>query len=358
MSYYMTRRKAMTAGVASSGMLLGASCSQPEQTETTLPPRISQSRPLIDVWGEDFLMQWSPPGNVKRDLTPGSSPIRISCEAFRLRPPKKMSYPEQIKAIRDAGYTGCEAGSAGWDYSITDSQIRELQAILKEHDVLFYTLHTWVNIIHPDPSERQKNQKHVAQAVEMADRLGMNFILTHTGGCDPKSKDRPHKDNWTRQTWEMSVAATKQNLNDTAGSKVNLAFEAVNSCNNNTPKSHVRLKEDVGDERVKVMLDPSNMLHAGTIFRTTELINECFDLLGEDIMYAHAKDQIWTRMMPSIEGVTLGEGTMDYELYLARLSRLKYSRALLIEHLSNEQYPPSKKFLEDTAAKVGVTIYS
>ena len=38
------------------------------------------------------------------------------------------------------------------------------------------------------------------------------------------------------------------------------------------------VKEDVGDDRVKVTLDAANMLHAGTVFRTTELINECFDL--------------------------------------------------------------------------------
>ena len=63
-------------------------------------------------------------------------------------------------------------------------------------------------------------------------------------------------------------------------------------------------------------------------------------------------------MMPSIQGVTLGEGTMDFELYLAYMSRMKYPRALLLEHLQNEQYPPSKKFLEDTAAKIGVKIYS
>jgi len=223
---------------------------------------------------------------------------------------------------------------------------------------MFYTLHTWVNIIHPDQSEAQKNIQHVTRAVEEADRLGLTFILTHTGGRSPVNKDRPHKDNWTRKTWEMSVNATKQILKDTAGSKVNLAFEAVNSCNNNTPKSHRRLKEDVGDDRVKVMLDPVNMLHPGVFFRTTELINECFDLLGEDIMYAHAKDAIWTSMVPGLrEGVTLGEGTMDYELYLARLSRLQYTRALLIEHLPSEQYPPSKKFLEETAARIGVKIY-
>lgn len=345
-SQKVTRRGALTVGAASTGALLASACSN------------VSSGPLKDVWGEDFMMQWSPPENVKRDLTPGKSHIRLSCEASRLRMPKEgESFGSIVKSIRDAGYTACETGSNGWE-SVTDSQIREMKAALKEHDVDFYTIHVWVNIIHPDPQKRRELQKHVAQSVELADRFGLKFILTHTGGRDPQNKDRPHPLNWTRETWEMSVNATKQILKDTSGSTVALAFEAVNSCNNNTPKSHVRLKQDVGDDRVKVMLDPSNMLHAGTMFRTSELLNECFELLGEDIMYCHAKDQVWTAMMPSIQGVTLGEGTMDYELYLAYMSRMKYPRALLLEHLKNEQYPPSKKFLEDTAAKIGVKIYS
>ena len=97
----------------------------------------------------------------------------------------------------------------------------------------------------------------------------------------------------------------------------------------------------------------------GVFFRTTELLNLCFALLGEDIMLCHAKDSTWNRMSTAInEGATLGEGNMDYAQYFARLSHMKYPRALLIEHLPRDAYQPSKKFLEETAAKIGVKIYS
>ena len=345
MSKIISRRQALAAGAASSGLMFGS------------PSGKVYAKPVPDVWGEDFMMQWSPPGHVERDLTPGKSHVRLSCAGHRLKKPEEMDFPEQIKAIRDAGYSAVEASSRAWDYSLSDSGLSELKDVLKQYDVEFYTLHTWVNIIDPDPAKRRESQKHVARAIEAADRIGLKFILTHTGGRSPINKDRPHKDNWTKETWNMSVNAVKQILKDTAGCKVDLAFEAVNSSNNNTPKSHVRLKQDVGDDRVKVTLDPANMLHAGVFYRTTELINECFDLLGEDILYAHGKDKKWEAMMPSIESVSVGEGTMDYELYLARLSRMNYPRILYIEHLPMEQYPPSKKFVEEAAARIGVIIY-
>ena len=347
MARWITRRQALLSGAATTGLLSYSS------------PALSQNVPLKNVWGEDFLMQWSAPENVNRDLTPGPSHIRLSCNAYNLRTPKEgESWGDLVRRVHDAGYTAVEASGSGWDYTIGDSAIREIKAACDEYDVEFYTLHVWANIIHPDLEERNRIHKLHADAIEMANRLGMKFILTHTGGrSGGMNKDRPHTLNFTKETWEMSVNAVKKILKDTAGSPVALAFEAVNSCNNNTPQSHVRLKQDVGNDRVKVTLDPANMLYAGTYFRTSELLNACFDLLGEDIMYAHAKDELWDDMMPHFEGVTLGEGGMDYELYLAHLSRLKYPRCLLIEHLPTDQYPPSKQFLEDTAARLGVTIY-
>jgi len=369
----MTRRQALaaTAATVGAGLFTGCASSAPGASVSSGGKSVSGSlgqsvsEPLMpDVWGEDFLLQWSPPDDLEKDLTAGTTPIRLSCSSHRIRPrPRRdnpmVPFPEQIKAVRDGGYTAAESGGWGWNSeTVSESAISEIKDACRAYDVEFYTLHVWANIIHPDPEQRARIHKMHADAIEMAERLGMKYILTHTGGRDGENKDKPHPLNHTHETWEMSVAAVKKILNDTAGSPIALAFEAVNSCNNNTPQSHLRLREDVGDERVKVTLDPCNMLHPGTIFRTTELLEQCFSLLGEEIMYCHAKDKVWNEMLPHFEGVALGEGWMDYETYLARLSQMEYPRVLFIEHLPDELYPPSKKYLEETAEKIGVTIYA
>ena len=369
----ITRRQALSAAAATVGAGIFAGCAStapgalasPAEKDSSGSMSSSSSSGLLpDVWGEDFLLQWSPPDDLKKDLTVGSTPVKLSCSSHRIRARAwrdnpMVPFPEQIKGVRDGGYTAAESGAWGWNSeTISESNISEIKDACREYDVEFYTLHVWANMIHPDPEERAKVHKLNADAIEMAERLGMKYILTHTGGRDSENKDKPHPLNHTRETWEMSVAAVKKILKDTSGSKIALAFEAVNSCNNNTPQSHLRLREDVGDDRVKVTLDPCNMLHPGTIFRTTELVDQCFDLLGEEIMYCHAKDKVWNEMLPHFEGVTLGEGWMDYETYLARMSRMKSPRVLYIEHLARELYPPSKKHLEDTAKKLGVKIYA
>ena len=341
---HITRRKALVTGTATAGILLGSTHSK--SVAATLP----------DTWGKEFISPWSPPEEVKRDLTPGKTPVRLSCSAYCLHYSKGMDIAKRVKEIRNAGYTACEANDE-WKHA-TDSEIREMQAIIKEHDLMFYTLHRCINNIHPDLSERQKINKRVAENVEAAERLGLSFIVSHTGSCD-KSPTRPHRDNWTEETWKASVQAMKQILKDTSGSNVALAIEALNPCNINNPLAHVKLREDVGDPRIKVTLDPQNMLNPSTYYRTTELVNKCFDLLGEDICYAHCKDVFWTpTMLPAFEWVVAGTGTMDFETYLVHLSRLKYTRPFFLEFLSKEEYPEAKKHIEETARKVGVTIYS
>ena len=186
------------------------------------------------------------------------------------------------------------------------------------------------------------------------------MVTTHAGNRSAEAAIAPHKDNWTMETWKLVVDGMKQILKDTAGMKVELGIEAVNMTCMNNPRAHLRLIEDVGDPRLKVLLDPVNMISLRNYFRTTELINECFDLLGENILAAHAKDThiLPNKMSAYITEVAAGKGQMDYELYLVRLSRLNYPRALHIEHIPEEEYPIAKKFLEETAEKVGVKVYS
>ncbi len=316
----------------------------------------ARAYPLTTTFGEDFLTPWSPASGVPRNLTPGKTPIRLSCVAYNLAYEEGKSIADKVKKVREMGYTAAESDDS-WRKA-PDSAIRELKDALKAHDVLFYGLHICVNTIHPDPTERQAILKRVTGLVETADRLGLPFVVSHVGSRDI-SPTRPHRDNWTKETWDMSVRSMKQILRDTSGSKVSLAIEAINPTHLNNPRAHVRLREDVGDPRIKVTLDPTNMLNTSVYYRATELINECFALLGEDILYAHAKDVLWKpEMLPAFSWVVPGEGTMDYEVYLTHLSRMKHPRPLMLEFLSVEQYPRAKKFIEDTAAKAGVTIYS
>ncbi len=340
----ISRRKVLASGALATAGLAGA-----------VTPPAAEAYSLPSTWGEDFLTPWSPPEHVPRDLTPGQTSVRLSCAAYRLNREEGIPVEEKVKRIRAEGYTAGE-GNDTWN-GVADSEIRELHDALRIHDVMFYALHLGGNNCHPDKAERDKVINRVSRAVETADRLGLDFILIHYGGSADRST-HPHRDNWTKGTWDRGIHSLKTILRNTSGTKVSLAIEALNPSIINNPWAHAKLMEDIGDERVKVALDPQNMLNTGTYYRTTELVNACFDILGENIMYGHAKDVYWKQeMLPSFEWVVAGTGCMDFETYLVRLSRMRYARTLYLEFLPEKQYPLAKKHIEKTAKRVGVRIY-
>ena len=351
MKKHMPRRTAIALGLISAGSLIPTAHSKKSQelpTKASNPP---------------FLTPWSPPSDLERDLKPGTTPVRLAARTKKtdLNYPKDMSITETVKRIRDMGYTSTctRYGMSGNPWlDASDAEVRELKEALKKYDVTFFGFRAVTNNIHPDLSERRKIHRYIIEQCEAAERLGGKSVTTGVGSCSAASAIAPHRDNWTWETWKLSVKVIKQLLKDTAGMNVELGIEALNMTNINNPRAHLQLIEDVADPRCKCVLDVSNMISLATYFHSTELIDEVFDLLGEDIVGCHAKDfKLNNRMYVDLVEVPPGKGIQDYETYLVRLSRLKWSRTLMLEHFPENEYPAAKAFIEKTAEDVGVKIY-
>jgi len=314
---------------------------------------------LKDVWGEDFLYQWSPPENLKRDLTPGQATIRLSSQITpRLTSAAGQDWNALFKAHRDAGWTAIEAGSATWlNRKIPDSEVREIKAALKANDVVFYNIHCAGNIIAPDP-DADRWQRHIIDAIHSAEEFGLPLILTHVGSMY-SNRNWAHPKNWSREGWMRSVNALKRICKDTAGSKVEIAIEPVNTESINNPWAQKRLREDVGDARITSGLDITNMVFPNVAFRMSEMIDLTFDLLEDQIRYVHAKDFVWNDMLPGMNWAMNGTGGMDYELFLARVSRLKHKEVfMLVEFLNtNDDYAAAQRNIRTIAGKVGAKIH-
>jgi sugar phosphate isomerase/epimerase len=352
MSKKMSRRSALAAGASVTGGIVASSCAQsPSDTASSTP-----KAELSDVYGEEYLTQWGPGPDADRVTTAGSTPVRLSCNMHGLQYSRMGDIDAHIKEIKALGYTAAESRD-DW-YQVTDSQIRELNDALKANDFLYYTIHVFCNDIHPDPAKKEENFKRRVRSIETAARLGLKFVVSHTGGKSTRAANSPHKDNWTKAVWDESVEAMKRLVKATEGYPVDLAVEALNPTNINNPMAHVRLKEEVGSDRIKVCLDPQNMISPRNFYRSTELINRCFDLIGEDVCYAHCKDIKWENsMLPMMNWVILGEGEIDYATYLKRLSQLDHERAFMLEFMrSKEAYIDVQKNLRAVAKEVGVNI--
>lgn len=319
---------------------------------------------LMAAGGTKPAFAWppGPEGGVKRDLKPGPTPIRL---AINIKRRGNESPEEMIRRRLDDGYTAVKGarhpgGNVGepWN-SMTGSERREVIAACKKYDVVIYEVGGYTNLVTPDSARLRKNLTRLAHCIEVAESVGCKMVGTVAGSRDPDNLINVHPDNWTHETWKLLVKSVRQVLKDTAGMKAAIGMEAQVTSPVDGPKAHKRLIEDVGGDRIKVNFDPVNMMSLARYYHTTKLLNECFDLLGEDIVGCHAKDTyIWPdKQTVHVQEVCPGKGVMDYETYLVRMSRLKWPRALEPEHIEEEEYPEAIAYIKKIAAKVGVKIY-
>ncbi len=351
----VTRRQMLAAGGASA-----AFSSSEAQTR-----RRSSGGP-----GRQPFWEPGPNKNLVRDLKPGPTPVRIANPLVigrsrgagsEAQPARSIS--EAVKALRDQGYRCAWITSPAPWAEASAAMVSELRAALKEYDVDTWEVGAYRNILHPDESARQANLKYVAHCLEVAEKIGCRMASTITGSRNPEGNKwgdnyAVHPDNWTLETWKLTISGIQQILKDTAGMKVALGMEAQVTTNLDGPIAHANLRDDVGDPRLKVSFDPTNMVHFGNHFHTTELLNQCFDLLGEDIWGCAAKDSY---VLPHsqtvhVQEVCPGRGSLDYETYLVRMSRMKWSRSLNLEHFPTDQNPEACAYIRKVAAKVGVTV--
>ncbi len=95
-----------------------------------------------------------------------------------------------------------------------------------------------------------------------------------------------------------------------------------------------RLLDQLGTERLKIILDPANIV-AGALDRDpSETLTAAFGLLGDDIVIAHAKDVDATgRFRPA------GQGIVPWPVYVGLLRESGFAGPLILHSLTEEDVP-------------------
>src|SRR5213078_3166762 len=92
--------------------------------------------------------------------------------------------------------------------------------------------------------------------------------------------------------------------------------------------------------RLKVVIDPANLIAPGDERPMSQVLDEAFDLLGEHIVIAHAKDRGADDAFKAA-----GEGILDYDHYVCLLRATAFDGPLIIHGLSEGQVDSALQFL-------------
>ncbi len=198
------------------------------------------------------------------------------------------------------------------------------------------------NMAHPDPARRRDGLARLRVLAAACRRMGTSVITLCTGSRDPDDMWRRHPENESPGAWRDLVSCMREALTAAEESGVTLAFEPEVSNVVDSARKGRRLLDALASPRLKVVMDGANLFHAGELPRMHEVLDGAFDLLGREIVLAHAKDL-------SRDGEAgheaAGTGLLDYDHYLGLLCRAGYDGPLILHGPREDQVGRSVAFL-------------
>ena len=156
----------LAAGAVTGGATTAAAQAARAPARSAMPTRVG----LPNVWGEDFLYQWSPNENYVRNTTPGPNTIKLSGQTTpRMTNAEGTDYASILKQMHDGGWSATEVPSDAWMRrgKMPESEIRLIKDQLKANDIVLYGMHCAGNIIAPDPdADRWQRHQSVGRRFE------------------------------------------------------------------------------------------------------------------------------------------------------------------------------------------------
>lgn len=217
--------------------------------------------------------------------------------------------------------------------------------------------HSRQNLLTLDDELQMRRIAELKEGMRKAELMGSHSvcILVGTGG-EEDHLAAPHAFNYTEDAKARFRDAILRVMDGLTVEHTKLLIEPWPNTFFYQPEEIRAFLDSIGDLRVGLHLDLMNMVDQYHYYRTTELINETFDLLAPYIHAIHCKDLRWDwqYMYMKFDEVPVGEGVIDYRTYLRRISELGREIPCFVEHFQTEgEYATSFAYLHKIANENG-----
>jgi sugar phosphate isomerase/epimerase len=255
--------------------------------------------------------------------------------------------------LGEAQFNMSVAGLSPLPEEIAPALAERVRVAAAERQIALVAVSGTFNMIHPDKEVRRDGLRRLGVLAGACDRLGTSTVTLCTGTRDPKDMWRRHQDNARPEAWRDLLTTMQEALETAEEYGVTLAFEPEAANVVDSAAKGRRLLDEMRSPRLKVVMDAANLFEATDparrLSRSEEILDEAFELLGGDLLLAHAKD-----VHGSGEVVAVGKGDLDYEQYLKHLDEAGYGGPLIMHGLAEEEVEGSLAFLRRKLAEVGI----
>lgn len=257
---------------------------------------------------------------------------------------ERPSLPATLDAVTEYGFRAIQfnlegAGGESLPAEIAPELVVRVRRAHEERGMEMAALSGTFNMIHPDPEERAEGLRRLKLLIAAAPDLGTPVVTLCTGTRDAENMWRRHPDNDSPSAWRDLLATLSEALPVAEANNVTLAFEPEQANVINSAVKGRRLLDEMGSRHLRVVMDGANLVPHDSLDCMAALLDEAFDLLGDAIVIAHAKD------ITDSGFVAAGKGQLDYDAYLRHLRQAHFDGALILHGLREDEVEWCSAFL-------------
>src|SRR5690606_12383039 len=259
---------------------------------------------------------------------------------------------------------------------ITADKAKKVRDTFRDHDLPISCVSGYTNIIHPDLDHRKANVDRLKEIIRNARDLGSPYVISETGTYNTESEWMSDPKNRTEEGFDTCAKVIKELAQEAYDHGATFLLETYVNNVVGSVEETVRMFAAVDHPGLGLLMDPTNYFEDHNIDNMDKILNQVFDTLGDKVKIAHAKDVARSGGDTSEKHADIGDddalashtfrgvgemvlnapgtGSLNYDLYLQRLSEKHPNISMIIEHLEEADVPRAKKFLDDKLKAHGV----
>lgn len=254
-----------------------------------------------------------------------------------------------FKAIADYGFSCVQ-----WDFlnacdeemplNVDEVTLKLILDSAKENNITFSALTGTFNMAHVNQSVREDGLKRLRYMASLAKRFDCGLITLCCGSRDDDMW-RIHPDNDTPEAWRDMLWTMERAVQIAEEYDLKLGIEIEASNVVHTPKQARRLFDEIGSDRLGLILDGANLYPHGNLSKDVirSTMAEAFELFSDRIVLAHGKD---LKSGPGIEFTYAGNGIVDFPYFIEMLEQIDYQGALIMHGMQQkDEYPKAMSYL-------------
>lgn len=215
----------------------------------------------------------------------------------------------------------------------------ELNAAAEKYGVEIAAVNATFNLIGRD---KQRLARELASMDALCDanrRLGCKLLTLCTGSRSTASMWEWHPDNASPAAWAELRANIRPVVEAARRAGLYLGMETEANNVVSTPAQARRFMDEVGYEKLQVIVDCANLFAPGTARpeNVGPTLRGAFAQFGGDIVLAHGKD---IAESDGIRFAPTGQGIVDYDLFLSLLRRAGYAGPMILHGIYDEGLMP------------------